>query len=303
MKTVRIDISSFLVVVLGILFLAGCKPSVPSKYIQPNEMEDILYDFYITKAMANNGRDFNYDRSLYYQATLKKHGVSEAEFDSSLVYYYTHAERLSKIYQGLSNRLENEAKQLGASVGVIGEYANLTANGDTANIWNDAPTALLMPVAPYNRMDFTLKTDTTYHRGDSFMLNFVSNFMYQSGTKDAVVYVAVTYKNDSVAVSQTHVSSSGVNSLRIMGDKENDVKEIRGFIYLSRGYDDSNTQKLMFISNLQFIRFRQPKTSTTPEGGLKNDSSSNTNTRNTGGVSPHLKPVMKVEKMETMTRR
>ena len=32
----------------------GCKPGVPSKYIQPNEMEEILYDYHLAGAMARN---------------------------------------------------------------------------------------------------------------------------------------------------------------------------------------------------------------------------------------------------------
>lgn len=254
-----------------IVFLAGCKPSVPEKYIQPNEMEDILYDYYVSKAMANSGDSSTFKRTLYYYATLKKHAVSEAEFDSSLVYYYTHAQELSKIYTKLSERIGNEAKRLGASVGELSEYANLTASGDTANIWQDATTAILLPIAPYNRMDFTLKADTTFHKGDSFMLNFTTDFMYQSGSKDAVAYVVITYNNDSVTVSSTHVSASGASKLRIPANKNDDIKEIRGFIYLAKGSTDTHLQKLVFINNIQLIRFHPDKTKEVKTDSVKHD--------------------------------
>jgi len=281
-------------------FVTACKPTVPKEYIQPDDMEDILYDFYVSKAMASRGDNYGYDRMLYYTATLKKHGVSEAEYDSSLVYYYTHADKLSKIYKSLSERIGDKAKQLGASVSE-GEYANLSANGDTANVWRDATTAVLMPVPPYNRIDFTLKADTTYRRGDSFLLKFTSNFIYQSGTKSATAYVAVTYKGDSVVVSQTRVSYSGMAQLRIPANDEADIKDIRGFIYLSKGKEESSVQKLMFIDGIQLIRFHKTETPANADNdGAKPDSTGNRTKPDTIGskLKPTPRGLMKVKKIE-----
>lgn len=243
-------------VVLVIMTIMACKPTVPREYIQPDDMEDILYDFYVSKAVAYRTDNSNYKQNVYYYATLKKHGISEAQFDSSLVYYYTHAEELSKVYKSLSERIGDEAKNLGASVS-DGEYANLSANGDTTDVWRDATTALLLPAPPYNRLDFELKGDTTYHRGDSFLFTFKTDFICQSGTRDAVVYVAVTYDNDSVAVSQTRIQPSGQSQVAIAGNADNDIKRIKGFVYLAQGSEDNSGQKLLFLDRIRLIRFHK----------------------------------------------
>lgn len=297
----RKSIKALLLAAIAIA-VAACKPTVPKCYIQPDDMEDILYDFYVSKAMASRGDNYGYDRTLYYTATLKKHGVSEAEYDSSLVYYYTHAEQFAKIYKSLSERISDKAKQLGASVS-DGEYANLSANGDTASIWRDATTAALMPTPPYNRIDFTLTADTTYHRGDSFLLKFMSNFIYQSGTKNAVVYVAVTYKGDSVAISQTHVSFSGMTQLRIPANDDADIKDIKGFIYLSKGKDDTNTHKLLFIDGIQLIRFHKTeKAAKAKEGEAAAGNATDSIKPDTmkAKARPALRGMMEVKKMETV---
>ena len=85
--------------IFGVLLLMGCAPSVPGKYIQPGEMEDILYDYHIAEAMANDyeSRRDTLLMRVYKAAVLKKHGYSEAEFDSSMVYYMRHADRLHHI--------------------------------------------------------------------------------------------------------------------------------------------------------------------------------------------------------------
>ena len=82
------------------LFVA-CKPGTPSQYIQPDEMEDILVEYYMAKAMAqqNPSQDEReYNIAMYAEAVLKKRGLTEAEFDSSMVYYTRHADLLHSIY-------------------------------------------------------------------------------------------------------------------------------------------------------------------------------------------------------------
>lgn len=251
------------------VLVLSCKPTVPDEYIQPDEMEDILYDYYITQAMAGQGLSYDknsYNKNVYYYAVLKKHGVTEAEFDSSLVYYYSNADRLYGIYVQLSERIGNEAMSLGASVGDINKYSKLKADGDTADIWRESPSAVLMPVAPYNRLSFELKADSTFKRGDSFLFNFMTDFLYQSGTKDGVAYIAVHYDNDSTAAYSCHVGVSGISQLRVPGDRNHGIKSMKGFIYLNRGDDNSHTLKLMFISRIQLVRFHPEEVSVATVG-------------------------------------
>lgn len=237
------------------LLMGSCKPRVPREYIQPDEMEDLLYDYYIARAMATRGDSVGYKQRAYQLAVLRQHGVTEAEFDSSLIYYYRNAERLNKIYAAVTSRLEGKAQQLGASAGEMGKYATLSATGDTADIWNDARRTLLLPLPPYNRMDFRLEADTTYRRGDSFQLNLRTLFMYQSGSKDCVAYVAVDYAGDSTAVYNRRISGSDEYKLSIPANHEADIKAIRGFIYLGNGLTQSALQKLLFIDGIQLVRF------------------------------------------------
>ena len=158
------------------MLVVACKPTVPSEYIQPGDMRDILYDYHIAMAMARQkgGGEADFHRSLYFQLVLKKHNVTEAEFDSSLVYYYSHAYRLKDIYNEVNDRLDEEASTLGVAVGDISRYSQYSENGDTANIWNQQTDLLLIPRPTMNRFDFTVKSDSTFRRGDSFMFQFMS---------------------------------------------------------------------------------------------------------------------------------
>lgn len=258
----------FLALIVGVCVLAGCKPSVPSDIIQPDDMEDLLVDYHLAKAMAQlddrEPEKYDYNQQLYLDAALHKHGVTRAEFDSSLVYYYTHAEDFFKIYTRVGDRLDKQAVALGASEGEIGRFSAFSANGDTANVWQGRAQTLLLPMPPRNLMEFELEVDSSFHQGDKFLLQYVSDFVFQAGSKDAVALLSITYEGDTVVTRTTHFSSAGITQLRHDGLSGRAIRRIRGFFYLGGGNEPSTTLRLLFINNIQLIRFHQKDVSVQP---------------------------------------
>lgn len=275
---------------MALVVFWACTPSVPSRYIQPDEMEDILYDYHLAQAMAQKDKNYQEgqkNRTKYFYAVLAKYDVTEADFDSSMVYYYSDIPQLQKIYSAVEERMDNEASHIGATI--VERESTTSLNGDTANVWKEATAAVLMPVAPYNRIDFSLKVDTSFHKGDEFQLTFNTDYLYQSGTKDAVIYAAVTFDNDSTAQYYTHVSSSGQSQLRIPSNFNNAIRKFTGFIYLSRGSDDSNTLKLMFIDKIRLLRFHKKEN---PKPASPTPSMPTPSTTDTVKGKPNASPLM-----------
>ena len=176
-------------IVLAAGLLLACKPSVPSQYIQPGDMEDLLYDYHVAQAMAaQNGKDEkerSYNENLYFAAVLEKHGVTKADFDSSLTYYYIRADRFGDMYKNVVKRLNSDALSLGASEGELNRYSKLSLNNDTVDVWGGRLSAILVPYPPYNRIDFEQKADTSFRKGDSFVFIVNNDFIYQEGTRTA----------------------------------------------------------------------------------------------------------------------
>ena len=243
------------------LILIGCKPSVPDGVLSPKEMEDVLYDYHLADAMAQDeDADQGYKERMYRAGVLKKHDVTQAVFDSSMVYYLRHTEELQKIYERLSDRLNDEVVALGGSSKSMGDF---TMNGDTANIWNGARTMVLDPHEPFNLYNFEIPVDSSFHKGDRLMLNFESEFIYQDGMRDGVAVLAVKFGNDSIATQSIHMSSPINYRLTIADNDHYGIKEIKGFFILNRANDPSgqslSTLRLMILKNITFIRMREPK--------------------------------------------
>ena len=262
-----------LLLIAVILMVMACKPTVPSEYIHPQELEDLLYDYHVAEAMAKNDTGSDRNRHTYFHAVLKKYNVTEAEFDSSLVYYYSHLTRLTEIYGRVNERLADEAKRLGAVVGDVNRYSQYSASGDTANIWTGVSDVMLIPRPTRNRFDFTIVADSTFQQGDSFMLQFMAEYIWQSGVRDAVACIKAVYEGDSIVQVANHVNAQGSIQVRV---PSNDCKlqKLRGFIYLPDGDEDKNLRKMMFISQIQFIRFHQKKPVIAHEPASKADSQS-----------------------------
>ena len=251
-------------IIMCVVLLSACKPQVPKEYIQPDDMEDILYDYFVSQGVAmidpqtQGGSDFK--REAFFESVLRKHDVTRADFDSSLVYYYTRADRFIKICKNVQDRLGEDALGYGASASEVERFQEVALTGDTANIWNAERSKLMMPYAPENHLQFKVPTDTAFRKGDSFMLSFNSDFIYLSGSRDAVAYLAVRYANDSIVSVNSHFSSNGNTQIRLDGADLN-VKDVSGFIYLGRGYEVTSNLQLLILSRIQLIRFHKKEAS------------------------------------------
>jgi hypothetical protein len=254
-NVVKTIIGVFMFVLL-LLTAQGCKPGVPSQYIQPNEMEDILYDYHLAGAMARNSMADGKNEYAYRLAALKKHGVDQAEFDSSMVYYMQNTNMLHEIYQRLSKRLESEEMALG---GAAANYDRLSSKGDTANVWNGDRSVVLTSQIPYNMYSFAIKADTSFHKGDRYLLEFDVQFIFQEGMRDAVAVLAMTLANDSVVAQTIHISSPSHFTLQLNDSERQGVKRINGYFLLNneKAFGGMQTTlRLLPIYNIRLIKMR-----------------------------------------------
>ena len=101
---------SHIIVLLALLALTfvGCRPK---GILHSWEMRDIIIDLHKTDAllMQKSIRVSEREaRSIYYAQVLEKHHTTQAQFDSSLVWYTAHPALFDKIYPKVLNELKTE---------------------------------------------------------------------------------------------------------------------------------------------------------------------------------------------------
>lgn len=269
-----------LVAVMALLFcVSSCKPSLPSGVLSKGKMTDILYDYHLALAMAHMDDNGDKGQSLAYrEAVLRKHDVTSAEFDSSMVYYMRHTELLEDVYKDLTDRYNNEITAMGGSASAGGEFANLSATGDTANVWNLAASMVFMPVKPFNSTSFDIKVDSTFHKGDRLMLDFDAQFIYQDGMRNGVAMLAVQFGNDSIAQRTIMIQSTQHYSVELSDADSLGIKSVKGYFMLMNddngtGVSSQTTLKLMFLEHIKLIRMHPQKPMAAPSGSSPSVSS------------------------------
>lgn len=269
-----------LVAVMALLFcVSSCKPSLPSGVLSKGKMTDILYDYHLALAMAHMDDNGDKGQSLAYrEAVLRKHDVTSAEFDSSMVYYMRHTELLEDVYKDLTDRYNNEITAMGGSAKEGGEFANLSATGDTANVWNLATSMVFMPVKPFNSTSFDIKVDSTFHKGDRLMLDFDAQFIYQDGMRNGVAMLAVQFGNDSIAQRTIMIQSTQHYSVELSDADSLGIKSVKGYFMLMNddngtGVSSQTTLKLMFLEHIKLIRMLPQKPVAAPAGSASSASS------------------------------
>lgn len=257
-----------------VLLAVGCKVSKPKGIIDEAVMEEILYEYHLAQAVASGADSTNVKGRAYVLACFRKNGVSEAQFDSSMVWYCQHMEYLQKIYQRIDARYRSELASLGAATNDVNRYSTLSTTGDTANVWNAHSFYLLSGNGFNNRMSFEVEADTSYRAGDSFMLNFRAEFLQREGQRHGIAVMAVQYDNDSVAYVMRHFYGSGDNSLSLPSVSRA-PKRVYGYVYMLSEWNAS--PRLLFLFQPSLVRMHRLPQQNAPasEDAVKPDSTGN----------------------------
>ena len=88
--------------------MVGCRPR---GVLSNREMRNVLYDLHRADgAIQVAGYNYSHDQEVaaYYKNVLDKHGITQAQFDSSLVWYTDNPQIFNKIYPKVIERLEED---------------------------------------------------------------------------------------------------------------------------------------------------------------------------------------------------
>ena len=97
-----------LIILCILLAIVGCRPR---GVLSNREMRNVLYDLHRADgAIQVAGYNYSHDQEVagYYKNVLDKHGITQAQFDSSLVWFTDNPQIFNKIYPKVLERLEDD---------------------------------------------------------------------------------------------------------------------------------------------------------------------------------------------------
>lgn len=248
---------------VSLFFLFACSPPLPKGILNKKKMVNVLVDYHLAQGMCDEPNE-NPDIARYkhIQAVFRKHRITEAEFDSSMIYYSGRAEELNHIYKDVVTRVRVQAERMGLEAETArDQFASLTNEGDTANIWLGKDFACLVPNQVQSVYTFQIKADTTFRPGDSFIWRFKSQFVSRSTTNEAIAQLIFYYDTDTVASVTEPFRNMPMNELRYTPGETLDtisLQSITGFIFLPEGTSGDKPKPLL-ISEMKLIRMHDER--------------------------------------------
>lgn len=247
----RISVSSVLWIL--ILIASSCT-SRPSCVLGDSDFEDVLYDLHKAHYLDvdnKDGKDRGSEQYALMQSILEKHGVSEATWDSSMVYYTRNADELSDIYNNLMTKLSYEADVMGAG------YSEIS---DSTDIWQGEKHLLLTSNILSSSYQWEIPTDTLLEAGEKLTFKFLGLFLNSNAPRRASVIIAIRLGNDSVITRNNVISQTGNYSMEVSDMPRLGIKSVAGLFMIHKpimsslgSFENPDASQILSITNISLI--------------------------------------------------
>ena len=246
--------SKTLFLFLGIMFfLTGCN-NRPEGVMSKSEMIDFLTDLHkLDGTLSTKGIGSAQDREniYYYNALLKKHGVTQANFDSSLVWYSKNPKNFGKIYSQVIENLTDFEKDV--RKGKYNPVDSALLRYSQENIWRDQTSYTFTKDSTRNQVEFSIQNSPLQWQ-DKYTLSFTQRISPKDSSISQHVVLRINYVggvSDSVYASTYNDSILRRYTLTLVARKQKRIESVTGKLLGSKRYQGQMEAK---IDSIKLIR-------------------------------------------------
>lgn len=221
-----------------ILFQTACGGR-PNGVLNQGEMTNVLTEMHKTDASMNEkGLTYQHyaDKAPYYNYIFKKYKITQAQFDSSLVWYSKNPRLFEKVYDKVLVNLTNLQKEVKDGKYHPVDTIDLTRMRN--NIWNKHIRYALTKDSTRTHLNFEIK-DNNIMFGDVYVLRFLQRIAPEDSCKKQRVVLRINYVNgkiDSVSKTAYHDSLLRRYTFRFKAFRKLKIKSISGELLGSKNY-------------------------------------------------------------------
>lgn len=279
-------LSPFILTLLLLIPLFMSCGKTPSGVMSQNEMANLIVDLQLAEAyIESHSEDFQTDSSkqVIKQSIFKKHGITQQEYDSSMVWYAHNMEDYVKAYDKAVGKLKQRYDKLDNGKGNIDSPSEMMgmneemassptheatpksaiprgvkglrklgsdAKGDTADMWQGKRSYMLAQGVQQGFITFDFPHEANQKSGDRYQLAYK---LYSGGNKFKVC-LNVDYIDGSTAQMSRGSSSDGWVTINLQSDSSRQVRRIYGYIRY-----DVTPGHIAYVDSLSLIRTRMDR--------------------------------------------
>jgi len=224
---------------------AGCS-GTPDGVVPPDRMAGLMADMRVAGAVVSvNSGDYRSDSSkrVLRRAVLLRHGVTDAEFDSSLVWY---GHNIGK-YQEVTERSIEILEERLTAVGSVAAGA-MSVSGDSVDVWSAPLSYVFTRRSPSQYLTFAIDADRNMEAGDIYTWRM----KLVTPPASAAWAISAEYQDGAVEVQNMSISSSTTRpELVFYTDSTRELRSIRGWLRLDR-----DAHRPVYIDSVSLVRRR-----------------------------------------------
>ncbi|MDR1454512.1 MAG: DUF4296 domain-containing protein [Tannerella sp.] len=152
------------------ILLSGCSRT-PDGIIPEKKMKEVMVDVQLAEAMIYTepaAYPTAAGRRALYRSVFGKHRLTEAEYDSSMIWYGKHLERYMRIY----NLALADVRARMEAIGDVKPDIAPASNADSLDLWVFRKYYAFSPRSLSRRVIFDFRPDEPYSSGSVFVLGW-----------------------------------------------------------------------------------------------------------------------------------
>ena len=276
MRNALLQISFLLAITLALL---SCGRT-PNGVLSVNEMADLIVDLQLADAyIDSHSMEYESDSSMLVmkQSIFKKHGITQEDYDSSLVWYAHNMEDYNKAYDKAVNKLKERYDKLdprdnsqpedimagptgapthsttpraGGPNGKHLKHLKTDINSDSADLWKGPRDYMLTSGSRRGFITFDFPPEANKQPGDRYQLSY----KLLRGGNEFKVSLNIDYSDGGTAQITRSTNSDVWVSLDIQSDTTRLVRRIYGYVSydIKRGHT-------AYVDSLTLMRTRLNK--------------------------------------------
>ncbi len=260
MKSLQSKISFFIFAGVIALSLLSCDGR-PKNVLNKDDMTNILFEMHKLDGSLIAKNIYyvqNSEKEEYYKSILDKYNTTQADFDSSLIWYSKNPKKFEKIYETVYQQLTQLDEDI--KKGKYHPVDSIEFFKIKTSVWNKATKYTFTKDSTRNKLNFEI-TNPGFLYGDIYVLKFLQRIAPEDSCDNQHIRLQINYKNgkvDSLIQKTYNDSLLRHYTIQLPAKRKLQIKSISGELLGSSAYKgkfnsltDSITLIRQYQSNMQ----------------------------------------------------
>ncbi len=213
-------------------------------------MAEVMADIETANAIVDMNRDFyasDSSKTALRESILKMHGVTSAEFDTSLVWYGHNLDIYTDVYENAIEILQDRQKDIIAEAKKAGE--KMTLSGDSVDIWQGSKLAIFnkRQIGEIAQVAFSIPADDNSRQGDRYQWRF---HLYNSANNGQAL-IGIDYTDGTSEYQVKEAKPDEITEIILQSDSTLKVGRVYGYMVYQMKDEDA-----VFADSLSLYRSR-----------------------------------------------